>query len=288
MPMFHSSQVVFYREDMLRNAGIDPDSIKTWDQFMAASKKLTIDDNKDGVIDTWGFGFPLSVEKPDTNPWLYSMIELNDKLFDECTPLYANAAGVKSLNMQADFIRKGVTPRESLAYSSDDVVDQFVSGKYAMIVGPFVRYKKIQNEALWDSDNLRIMQWPNWTAERYGPVTVKGWWATIWRGSKNIDAAAKFVEHLISSESVKLWAVEGGQVPTRLSVMNDPIFKADEYDYMRQIVAGWAGWSWLNPVSCNMSGWEGDISEATHKIVLNDDDPISVLKEAEKKFIDRQ
>lgn len=289
VPLFHSSQVLFYRADLFEEAGIDPDGIRTWDQLIDAAKALTEDTNGDGVVDQWGLGIPLSVEKADTNPFLYSLLELNDGVaFDECVPQYTTDAGVRSLELQASFVEEGVTPQESLAYSSDDIVDQFIAGKYAIINGPFVRYKRIQDEATWDGAQLKVMRWPNWTPERYGPVTVKGWWAAVWRDSPNVEAAGRFLEHMISPESVEIWATVGGQVPTRMSVMEDPMFQADEFDYMWQLVNGWEDWSWLNPVSCNMSGYEADISEATHKYLLEDADALAVLQEAEQKFIDRQ
>ena len=59
VPLFHATTSLFYRKDLLKAAGIDPASIKTWDQLAEAAKKLTLDTDKDGRIDVYGFGTPL-------------------------------------------------------------------------------------------------------------------------------------------------------------------------------------------------------------------------------------
>ncbi len=289
VPIFHNTQLIFYRKDLFAEAGIAPDSLKTWDQFIVAARKLTLDKNKDGVIDQWGFGFPLSIEKGDTNPFIYSLLELQGEAFDESGPLYATEAGVKSLMLQVDFVtRHNVTPSEAITYTADDIVDQFCAGRYAMIVGPSARFTSIQQNATWDPEQLAILQWPNWTDERHGPFTVKGWWAAIWSGSRNGNEAAKFLEYMISPEAQMIWAKIGGQVPTRLSVFTDPYFEMPQNRFMHDLVKGWSGWSWLNPIYFNMSGYEDDLNEATQKVILRNEDPMHALKEAEKKFMERQ
>lgn len=286
--IFPSAQNLYYRKDLFEQANIDPKSIKTWDQFIAAAQKLT-KKAADGTVEVWGFGMPLSIEKADTNPFLYSLISLQGDAFKDGKPWYATEAGVQSLMLQANFVtRDQITPLDALTYSADEIVDQFAAGKYAIIIGPASRYETIQKAATWDPDALGILQMPNWTDERYGPATVKGWWAAVWKDSKHKEAAGKFVEYMISAEGQKIWGLVGGQIPVRLSVFNDPEFSDPKYAYMSELVDAWKAWSWINPTDLNMTGYESDISRATHEVIVDKKDPLKALEAAEKAFLDRQ
>ena len=110
----------------------------------------------------------------------------------------------------------------------------------------------------------------------------------MWNKSKNVEAAAKFVEYMISKEGVNIWATVGGQVPTRNSVFSDDMFKKPEYSYMRALASGWAAWSFLLPFNCNTARFDADLNTAVARVTLGEMKPIDALKEAEKKFLERQ
>jgi arabinosaccharide transport system substrate-binding protein len=45
--------LMFYNREILEDAGVDPDSIITWDDYIEAGKKVTRDTDGDGTIDVW-------------------------------------------------------------------------------------------------------------------------------------------------------------------------------------------------------------------------------------------
>jgi len=45
--------LMFYNREILEEAGVDPDSIVTWDDYIEAGKKVTRDTDGDGTIDVW-------------------------------------------------------------------------------------------------------------------------------------------------------------------------------------------------------------------------------------------
>lgn len=55
LPKDFSTLALFYNTDSFAAAGLTQPP-KTWDEFLTASKVLTIDQNKDGKIDQYGFG----------------------------------------------------------------------------------------------------------------------------------------------------------------------------------------------------------------------------------------
>jgi len=58
---------IAYRKSHLKDAGVNPDTLKTWDAFRNAAEKMTVDRNGDGTIDRYGFGHPTYAE--DLSRW---------------------------------------------------------------------------------------------------------------------------------------------------------------------------------------------------------------------------
>jgi len=77
VPLYGMVQLLWYRKDLFKEAGLDPQSPpKTWDEFLTAAKTLT----KDGK---YGVGVPAS-KSLATDQVLYSLMSVNDgsELFD--------------------------------------------------------------------------------------------------------------------------------------------------------------------------------------------------------------
>jgi multiple sugar transport system substrate-binding protein len=55
IPAVTESIGLYYRTDLFEEAGLEPP--KTWDEWLAAAEKLTVDKDGDGKIDQYGFGF---------------------------------------------------------------------------------------------------------------------------------------------------------------------------------------------------------------------------------------
>ena len=293
MPLFAGTPTIFYRKDLFKQAGIDPASIKTWDALTQAALKLTKDTNGDGTPDVWGFMTPLSPERTGGTTAVVPMIQgAKQALWDgaTCKPNYNTEAGQRALQMHADWINvHKVMTREALAANSDDVMEQFTAGRFAMAVGPLARFANTEKAATWNgAENLGVLPWPTWDGASTGPQSVTGWYLGVWKNSKSLDAAAKFVDAMVSEEGVRIWSTTGGQVPIRSSVFKDPEFQKAKYEYVRQMQRAWTKWSVIAPTNCNMARFDADLNSAVQRVVLKQADPAKALVEAEKKFTDRQ
>ena len=208
---------------------------------------------------------------------------------DACEPRYATEAGLRTIQMHADCINEhGVMPRDVLINNTDNIMDQFAAGRYAMVLAPYARYSNARQNATWDPDQLAVLPFPNWTPERHGPQRVAGWWVAAWSNSPQLEETAKWVQHMVSSESVELWSKVGGQVPTRTSIFADPEFNTPEFDYMRTMVEAWGDWSWILSLDCNTARFDADLNVAVNRVALGEMDPMAALEEAEEQFRDRQ
>ena len=289
VPLFHATTSLFYRKDQFREAGIDPASIRTWDQLVEAAKKLTRDVDKDGRVDIWGFGTPLSTERTGGTTAFTSMLVAGGKVWENCKPNYASDNGIRAVQLHVDMINKfNVMPKEAITNHADDIVDQFIAGRYAIATLPFARYSQVQAQAKWGGDNLGVLPWPAWTADKIGPQQVQGWWAAVWSKSKRTKEAGAFLEWMINQDSVRAWTITGGQMPTRMSVWKDPVLRAPKYDYMKAVIEGWSANSFLVPTDCNISRFDADWNQAVQRVVVGGKTPKEAMQEAEKSFLSRQ
>ncbi len=287
VPLFHATTSIAYRRDLFEAHGIDAEAIRTWDQLAEVATKLTI--RRDGRVETWGFGTPLSTERTGGTTAFTAMMAAGGAIWENCRPRYAGANGQRAVQWHVDMIaRHEAMPREVIASHTDDITDQFIAGRFAIAVVPFARYEQITRNARWGGRNLGILPWPNWTPDRAGPQQVQGWWAAVWARSRRQAEAAAFLEHMISPESVRLWTRLGGQVPTRASIWNEPEFQGPDFAYMRPVVEGWRAWSFITPPECNTARFDADWNQATQRVLVGNVPVERAMQEAERAFLDRQ
>lgn len=281
-PIFLLSNVLMYRKDLFAEAGLTPDDVRSWDGLMAAAAKLTVDRDKDGQTDIFGFGLALSKDGASTNPIMVALLESQPAIFDDsCKPLVATPAGMRALEMQADFVRKKVTSAEAAARTSDDNQDLFIGGRQAIVVGGSSRVVGNREKAAWGAQNMGVLDWPSWDGKKSGPYPMDGWFAVVWSKSPRSREAALFVEHMISREVAPLWTLAGGQVPFRKSVLDLPELAAPENAWMRDIAKGWAENVAFLPPQCNFGALMSDLNIATQKVVRGDMTARDALLEVE-------
>jgi len=287
LPLFHGASVIYYRKDLFRAAGIDPASITTWDALLDAARRLTR--SREGRVETWGFGLPLSPEKTESTPLLIRLVEGQRPLFEGCRPRWANVTGVAALRYTADLITQArVAPREALTLNVDDITDQFAAGRYAMAISSSLRMSGIQRAATFDKDEIGILPWPSIEQGAAAPMPVSGWWIAAWARSPRLNEAARFVDFMQSREGARFWAVTGGQVPTRRSLLEDPFFRAPEQAWVGTMVSAWGRGSWMEPTECNTRTMQSILNEAVHRVVVQNTDPMAALTEAERRFTEEK
>jgi len=284
LPLFHGASVIYYRKDLLAEAGIDPASLKTWDDLAAAATALTVDSDSDGRVDVWGLGMPLAPLKTESTPALIGMLG-GDPIFNGCVASYDTETGRRAATYTAELITQlKATPQEALVLNVDDVTDQLIAGRYAIAIGPSLRYATIAANSEFGADNLGILPWPTWDGATSAPMPVSGWWVAAWSKSPNLEAAVQFIEYMTGPEGVTLWAETGGQVPTRASLLESPFFAQPGKAWITTMVDAWSTSSWMEPTECNTRTLQADLNEATARMVLDGVDVSTALKEAEAKF----
>ncbi|WP_321299798.1 extracellular solute-binding protein [uncultured Sphaerochaeta sp.] len=121
-----------YRKDFLEQAGIDPNSIVTWDDLLEAGKKLTITDS-DGKITRYGVGFLYTDAPQQLYTWLWQaggafMNDTYDKATID-TPAAKEALEMLYRMVNIDHIASGDLYKDP----SYDPIADFVAGNAAIV-----------------------------------------------------------------------------------------------------------------------------------------------------------
>jgi ABC-type glycerol-3-phosphate transport system substrate-binding protein len=291
MPLMATTFVLMYRRDLLAAAGLTPDALKTWDGMVEAAKAMTRDTNGDGQPDIWGIGLGLATERFSGTPAVLATLGAQGALFDgECRARMATPEAARAVQWQADLIlRHRVTPREAVAMTSDDAIDQFAAGRYAMQIISNARFDQIQRTAAgWNKDDLAMAAIPGWTADKPGPAVMAGWYAAAWRGSPRVRDAMRFIDHMANAEAMTMWNLPGMQVPMLHSVARRPEMQLPENRHLQQIAGFFAASGMSMPSQCAWGRTLADFNLATQQVVLGQRTAIEAMRIAERATQDRQ
>jgi ABC-type glycerol-3-phosphate transport system substrate-binding protein len=217
LPITAETTGLFYRTDLFEAAGLDPNAPpKTWDEFLSYAEKLTDPDKKQyGTI----------VFAPEAAyywyPWLWQAG--GDLISDDGTDiLWDSEAGQKAAEYYVGL--KDYSPPDFLNSNSWDGRVAFANGTVAMYVA-----------GGWFAGTL-LSEFPDITGkwataplpeDEQCATTIAGDALVIFQGSKNHDAAWKWIEFLSAPEHMRMINLGTPEAPTtllppRTSLLNDP------------------------------------------------------------------
>lgn len=237
-----------YRADLFEDAGISPDDLDTWDSFTDTLADLA----GDGL---WGFCQGFNETTPDVTTLEPRMVAAQGTLFaDDGSPLWDTPEAVQALEYTTGLVDDGITPPDSVTWTTEDPYEQFSSGNCVAAMAASTRIPDIQSQAGEDETGFALFPSGDGNSN-----VINGWTVGVWSGSEHQEAAAEWVAYLTSSEADRLWVETGGQAPARQSTAEDLDLPA----YLE--VAGQAFEDgWLPP-----AGSGGDYRPVMNQIVLD-------------------
>jgi multiple sugar transport system substrate-binding protein len=221
IPSLHSGSVVyFYRKDLFEAAGLQP--AKTWDEFMAAAKKL----HSDEVAGCSFIGAnDASLALVD---WYTRFITIGGVLMSgssktkDFRPNVSSPEGIGALQMLIDSL--AVAPKNVTQYGFSENVDGFSAGKIAqMIFWSTIAGPVFDPEKSMVADKTGTATVPAAAGQK--ARAVQGGWGT--GIPKNVDPAKKAAAWRaltwITSKKVNLYYVQKYQIDAnRTSAFKDP------------------------------------------------------------------
>ncbi len=221
IPWFNNGPALFYRKDLLEGAGLPPP--KSYDQLVEAARKLQTPEVNGYILQTvQNEGGMIS--------WLEMLWAFGGALVDDNlnTVVDKGTAGVQSMQRLVDWLYKDkIVPESTLTMrTSGDAANAFAAGR-----GVFLRMWMSQLSVM-DAQNSQIRgKWdlttlPSLDGTKPGPGCLGTWNLGISMFSKKQKEAAEAIKFLTSQEQQKRSYLDGGRLPARSAVFDDPDIKA--------------------------------------------------------------
>ena len=243
---------VYYRPSIFEKAGVEVP--KTYDEFLEAVKKCTMDTDGDGKTDVYGFG--MRGAKGGQEPW-GSFIYGAGGNFEDLT----SADSVKGMQDFIDLYTNGYVPPTATSDGFNEIIANFKSGLTAMTIHH--TGSSADMEATF-GDDVSAFPFP----------AGKGQWTSmgdtetvIFESCENKEAAFEWVSYLTAGEGQKMWCEGTGNVPVSKTVQAGDFFQNNRF--MKASIDGqsfagilpildttteWISTVWPNTVSQALTG----------------------------------
>ncbi|MFL6422709.1 MAG: extracellular solute-binding protein [Nitrososphaeraceae archaeon] len=210
---------IWYWKDLLNQAGIDPNSLTTWDGYIASAKKLNDALKKSQNIQGIGLDCGASLWYPYL--WMLGgdIIKMKDGHPTKGSywfPAYNSSAGLRAMQFIKDQINAGLKP---IANSNLDTIS-FINRTYAVfIAGSWVPGEFPSNQI----SNIiqRVGFIPMYPVPKEGIQTTTvmgGWELSIPQSSKNKDLAWELITLMLEPDILASMLKETGYLPTQKSI----------------------------------------------------------------------
>lgn len=223
-PVSVETRALFYRKDLFKAAGLDPDKPpQTWDDLRTDAKTLTTA-SKDG---TKGIALSMSIDYFTVQNFMSTWLGYGAKMLNsdgKCG--FESPEFYKALDVYVGMFKDGSTSPDAATTSGDTFRRGFLDGKYAMILSDPSLYRDLQKENAPFLSNIGIAEVPAGPSVRAG--FLGGWPLVLWNTSEHKDAAAKWIM-FATHDGLKSLAVAGGFIPGNVALAHEAPWTAFPY-----------------------------------------------------------
>jgi multiple sugar transport system substrate-binding protein len=234
---------LWYWKDLLNEANVDPDLLKTWDGYIVAAKKLNENLKATGIE---GVHLTGANHSPDLwYPYLWMLggeiLELRDGHPTNGTnwfPVFNSSKGVLALNFISNQIDAGIKPQVNHSWG-----EEFANREFAVMI-----------EGSWMPSYFEDMQLSEFE-KRIGfipifPVHLEtndtsslmgGWELSIPKMASNKGLAWELITLLLNPKILAPWLEYSGFLPTQISIgqgylLNKTLSSSPYYDEMISMI----------------------------------------------------
>ncbi|MFD5040856.1 ABC transporter substrate-binding protein [Streptomyces sp. NPDC058378] len=233
VPLYSLSYALYYNKKMFADAGITTPPA-TWDQLVADGKKLS----KDGK---WALG----AEGSNLSNNIHQTFALGQQhgadFFDKDGKAdFTSDGAVSAVKQYVDFMAKDkIIAPGNAEYAQNQSLTDFAKGRTAMVLWQAAA-------TTFASQGMKPEDWgvapvpvpagaPG--AGKQTNSMVAGINMAVFKNTKNIDGAKKFVKFMTSDEEQKILCKTYGSIPPVKAAQSDPAFSAPELKVLRDTLA---------------------------------------------------
>lgn len=203
IPYSLSTPVLYINRDILRQAGLDENGPKTWEDLAVFAD--TIKDK------TGKYGFYM--QEPADNWATQALLESNGaRMITDGKATFASPEGIEAYEVYANMVVKS---KSALHISWNEGVQSFIDGNVGMLYTTIARRASIQKGATFD---VAAINSPAWQGKEKRLPAGGAFLAITAKTLEEQKAAWEFEKYLYSIESMAQWTKGTGYVPPRKDV----------------------------------------------------------------------
>lgn len=203
IPYSLSNPVLYINKNLLKEAGLDENGPKTWEEVKEFSKTIKEKTGK--------FGFYL--QEPADNWATQALLESNGaKMITDGKATFASKEGIEAYQLWRDMI---LEDKSAVHLPWDQGVQSFIDGNVAMAYTTIAQRSNIQDNAEFD---VAAIKSPSWGGKEVRLPAGGAMLAITAQDEAQQKAAWEFMKYLYSVESMAKWTEGTGYVPPRKDV----------------------------------------------------------------------
>jgi len=208
---------MWYWKDLLNQTGVDPDSLKTWNGYLASAQKIEAALKGNG---TQAMHLVGASHSPDM--WYPYLWMLGGKIVDHKSghpqkgtywfPTYNSTQGVKALQFLKDQVKSGIKPQIDHFWGQEFADKKFV----VMLEGSWLLGHFPSSE--WNHLDQRIGMIPAFPVPKVGDTSATmmgGWMLSIPETSTNKDLAWELLTIMVQPDVLAPMLEKYGYLPTQ-------------------------------------------------------------------------
>jgi len=219
---------LFYRPSMFEEAGVKVP--KTWDEWLEAAEKLTIDKNSDGVIDQYGIGLVASKTACTDQYFAAFMAAAGGRYFDEKGNVVINSPEViRALEMYKKLWK--YTPPAATGWQWGEIENNWAAGTFAMtpyLNASFRQFYQAKNDDIAST-------WTPWPADGKPGTTMCIQDFDIHKVAEErgtLEITKELIEFCMQPENI--WVLTNGQEPGHFSPVTETAIDLVESGYVNE------------------------------------------------------
>lgn len=216
---------MWYWKDMLSQANVDPNSLKTWEGYISSSKKLNSELQGQGVqgIHLVGAGHSPDIWYPYL--WMQGGEIIRQKEGHPSKgfywfPAFNSTEGVRALSFIKELIDAGVQPQREHFWGKE-----FLDRKFAVMLEALQNHVRLntteQNQAFEQEVGFFPM-FPVPSLNNTSSSLLGGWLLSVPQTSTNKDLAWELISIIEEPEIIAPFHAQFGLLPTQIPIGNGP------------------------------------------------------------------
>lgn len=210
LPYSISNPVLYINKDLLKEAGLDENGPKTWEEVREFAKTVKEQTGK--------YGFYL--QQPADNWATQALLESNGANFiEEGKAAFASPEGIEAYKLWADMVNEDQT---AVNLPWDQGVQSFIQGEVAMLFTTIAQRTNVQSNAQFDVATITAPSWGD------KDIRIPAGGAMLVLTSQDEakkEATWKFMKFLYENENVLAWTEGTGYVPSTATVKDSDEMK---------------------------------------------------------------